>query len=107
MSQTNQTTQKLNFLEAESVALNHAYKQFFGEGNPVGIAYTFIIDRQNGKEWTVSEKEAAKYISQSAISDFKHKNLTALILDGIVPDCAMARRFLATGSGQTYLGYNY
>ena len=99
-------TQKVNFLEAESMALNLAYKQFFGEKNAVGIAYTFITDRNNGNEWTVSEKQFAKYISEQAIRDLKRKNLTNFIEAGMVPDCAMARRFMATGSGQTSLGYN-
>jgi hypothetical protein len=98
---------KINFLEAESMALNLAYKQFFGEKNPIGIAFTFITDRKNGNEWSESEKQAAKYISQQAISDLKRKNLIGFIMDGLVPDCLMARRFMATGSGQTALGYNF
>jgi hypothetical protein len=96
----------INFLEAESMALNLAYKQFFGEGQPVGIAFTFISDRRNGNEWSDSEKETAKQLSQKAITDLKRKNLTSLIIGGVVPDCAMARRFMATGSGQTSQGYN-
>ena len=96
----------LNFIEAESMALNLAYSQFFGEKNPIGIAYTFIADRENGNEWAATEKQFAKYISEQAIRDLKHKNLVNLIAAGIVPDCAMARRFMATGSGQTSLGYN-
>ena len=98
---------RLNFLEAESVALNLAYKQFFGEKNPVGIAFTFITDRNNGNEWSADEKRFAKYISEQAIRDLRNKNLTTLIEAGNVPDCAMARRFMATGSGRTSLGYNY
>lgn len=97
----------LNFMEAESVALNLAYTQFFGEKQPIGIAFTFITDRKNGNEWNESEKAFAKYISEQAIRDLKRINLTALIQDGVVPDCAMARRFMATGSGQTAAGYNY
>ena len=97
----------MNFLEAESAALNLAYKQFFGEGNPVGVAYTFISDRNAGLEWSISEKEIAKYISRKAISDLKYRNLVSIIESGLVPDCAMSRRFMATGSGQTHLGYNY
>jgi hypothetical protein len=89
------------------MALNLAYKQFFGEKSPVGIAFTFITDRKNGNEWTESEKQDAKYISQQAISDLKRKNLTEFIAGGMVPDCAMARRFMATGSGQTASGYNF
>lgn len=100
------TMKRLNFLEAESMALNLAYKQFFGEKNAIGIAYTFISDRNNGNEWSVSEKQFAKYISNTSIIDLKRKNLTQFILDGAVPDCAMSRRFMATGSGQTSLGYN-
>ncbi len=99
--------QKLNFIEAESVALNLAYKQFFGEKNPVGIAYTFIADRKNGNEWSAEEKQVAKLISERAIRDLSRQNLTNIIEAGIVPDCAMARRFMATGSGQTAAGYNY
>lgn len=99
--------QKVSFLEAESMALNLAYKQFFGEKNAVGIAYTFITDRQNGNEWTADEKQFAKYISEQAIRDLKYKNLTSFIDAGMVPDCAMSRRFMATGSGQTSRGYNY
>jgi len=101
----NQTNQ-LNFLEAESLALNLAYTQFFGEKQPVGIAYTFISDRKNGNEWSDSEKKEAKYISQLAIKDLKHNNLVKIIQSGRIADCAMARRFMATGSGQTSLGYN-
>ena len=97
----------ISFLCAESIALNMAYEQFFGKGKPVGIAYTFIADREKGNEWTESEKQTAKHISQTAIRDLKRKNLTKLIQDGIVPDCAMARRFMATGSGQTQQGYNF
>lgn len=96
-----------NFLNAESIALNMAYEQFFGKGNPVGIAYTFITDSENGNEWSDSEKQTAKLISQAAIRDLSRKNLTKLIQDGLVPDCAMARRFMATGSGQTEQGYNF
>lgn len=102
-----QGTKKVNFIEAESMALNLAYTQFFGEKTSVGIAFTFITDRQNGNEWSISEKQFAKYISQQAIHDLKYKNLVAIIESGIVPDCAMARRFMATGSGQTSFGYNY
>jgi hypothetical protein len=98
---------KLNFLEAEQLALNLAYEQFFGKGNPVGIAYTFITDRKAGNEWNTFEKDIAKYISQQSIRDLKRKNLTAIIESGAIPDCAMSRRFMATGSGQTSLGYNY
>ena len=98
---------QLNFLEAESLALNLAYTQFFGEKEPVGIAFAFINDRQNGKEWTESEKATAQYISSQAISDLKRINLANFIQAGVVPDCAMARRFMATGSGQTSQGYNY
>lgn len=100
-------TTKLNFLEAESLALNLAYTQFFGEKAPVGIAYTFITDRNSGNEWSVSEKQFAKYISQRAIRDLKHNNLVAIIESGVVPDCTMSRRFMATGTGQTSLGYNF
>lgn len=96
----------MNFIDAESFALNLAYRQFFGDGQPVGIAYTFITDRNKGNEWSEDEKEAAKYISRVAINDLKRKNLTAIIEAGIVPDCAMSRRFMATGSGQTEQGYN-
>jgi hypothetical protein len=96
---------QINFLEAESLALNMAYKQFFG-GEPVGIAYTFINDRKDGNEWSAPEKEIAKYISEQAIRDLKNINLSNLIQDGIVPDCSMARRFMATGTGQTAAGYN-
>lgn len=97
---------KMNFLDAESLALNLAYTQFFGEKQPIGVAYTFIADRRNGTEWSDSEKATAKYISQQAISDLKRKNLMKIIEDGYVQDCAMARRFMATGSGQTSAGYN-
>lgn len=97
----------LNFIEAEAVALNQAYAQFFGEKQPVGIAYTFITDRKNGHEWSDAEKATAKQISQQAIRDLQYKNLCKLIQDKIVPDCAMARRFMATGSGQTAAGYNF
>ena len=100
-------TQQVNFMEAESIALNLAYTQFFGEKQPVGIAYTFINDRNNGNEWSATEKQAAKYISETAIRDLKRKNLTVLIEAGAVPDCAMVRRFMATGSGQTAAGYNF
>lgn len=100
-------TQKLNFMEAESLATNLAYKQFFGDKEAVGIAFTFITDRQAGKEWSEEEKVFAKYISQRAIKDLKYKNLCNLIQEGAVPDCAMARRFMATGTGQTAAGYNY
>lgn len=97
----------LNFMEAESIALNLAYKQFFGEGQPVGVAFTFIADRREGKEWTQAEKDFAKYVSRVAIGELKRINLTALIESGAVPDCAMSRRFMATGSGQTSTGHNY
>ncbi len=98
---------QVNFMEAESMALNLAYQQFFGEKQPVGIAYTFINDRLNGNEWSAAEKQIAKYISEQAISDLKRNNLASFIQSGLVPDCAMARRFMATGSGQTSKGYNY
>lgn len=97
----------LNFIAAEQIALNLAYTQFFGENMPVGIAYTFIIDRENGQPWTDAEKATAKFISEQAIRDLKNQNLRALIVSGTVPDCAMARRFMATGSGQTSKGYNF
>ena len=97
---------QMNFLEAESMALNLAYKQFFGEKNAVGIAYTFINDRNAGNPWTDSEKNWAKYVSQAAIKELKNKNLAGIIESGLVPDCAMARRFMATGSGMTAQGYN-
>ena len=97
----------LNFLAAESIALNLAYSQFFGEKKPIGIAYTFITDTNNGNPWTPEEKQIAKKISDKAITDLKKKNLTNLIISGKVSDCAMARRFMATGSGQTSLGYNF
>lgn len=103
----NTQSKKMNFLEAESMALNLAYKQFFGEKEPVGIAFTFITDRKAGKAWDETEKSYVKFISQQAISDLKQKNLVAIIESGAVPDCAMARRFMATGSGQTLSGYNF
>lgn len=98
---------KMNFLEAESFALSQAYSQFFGKGNPTGIAFTFIKDRENGKPWNDSEKEIAKYISSDAIKELTRINLTKLIESGVVPDCAMSRRFMATGTGQTSSGYNF
>lgn len=98
---------KLNFLEAESVALNLAYTQFFGKGNPVGMAFVFINDRKAGNEWTDEEKKWALYLSDRAIGEFKRQNLTKLIISGVVPNCAMGRRFMATGSGMTEAGYNY
>jgi len=101
-----QTTKQINFLAAESLALNMAYTQFFGENQPIGIAFTFITDRQSGNEWSNDEKQIAKYISEQAIKDFKNINLTNIIISGLVPDCAMSRRFMATGSGLTAQGYN-
>jgi len=98
---------KLNFLEAESVALNQAYKQFYGDTQPIGIAFTFIKDKKNGNEWSNEEKEIAKYISRTTINELTIKNLTNLITTGVVRDCNMARRFMSTGSGQTKLGYNF
>jgi hypothetical protein len=95
----------ISFLEAESIALNLAYKQFFGEGNPVGIAFTFINDKKAGNPWTEDEKAAARYISQTAIRDLYRANITKLITSGSVPDCLMARRFMATGSGYTTSGH--
>ena len=97
----------ISFLDAETIAENLAYKQFFGEGNPVGIAFTFINDKNDGNPWTEDEKAAARYISQTAIRDLRRANLTQLITSGAVPDCAMVRRFMATGSGQTAAGYNF
>ncbi len=96
---------QFSFLDAESIALKLAYAQFFGEKQPVGIAFTFITDRKNGNPWSDKEKEEAKYISRTAILDLKKKNLTKMIQDGLIPDCAMARRFMATGSGMTSQGY--
>jgi hypothetical protein len=104
---TQQTQKRLNFLDAESLALNLAYKDFFGDNQPIGIAFTFITDRKNGKEWRDDEKKIAKYISELAIRELKRKHLEKFITTGIVPDCAMARRFMATGSGQTAAGYNF
>lgn len=98
---------KMNFFDAEDTALHMAYTQFFGEGKPVGIAFTFIIDRQSGKPWSDEEKAWAKYTSERAISDLKRKNLISFIEAGIVPDCAMARRYMATGSGYTSNGYTH
>jgi hypothetical protein len=104
---TQQTQKRLNFLDAESLALNLAYKDFFGDNQPIGIAYTFINDRKKGNEWTNEEKKNAKYISELAIRELKRKHLEKFITTGIVPDCAMSRRFMATGSGQTADGYNF
>lgn len=87
---------QLNFMEAESIALSLAYEQFFGNKQPIGIAYTFITDRENGNEWSEQEKEEAKYISRTAIKQLKNKYLTKLITDGVVPDCVMSRRFMAS-----------
>ena len=96
-----------SFLEAESIALNFAYEQFYGKGIPVGMAFVFINDRKAGNEWTKEEKQTALDISNKAISSLRRNNLTKLIESGLVPDCAMARRFMSTGSGQTEKGYNY
>ena len=89
---------KINFLEAESVALNRAYAEFFGENKPVGMGYTFLEDRENGNEWSDSEKAYAKYISEMAIRDLKRKNMTQIIESGLVPDCQLSRIFMATGN---------
>jgi hypothetical protein len=97
----------MNFFEAESIALNYAYTQFFGENQPVGIAYTFVRDKINNNAWSDNEKSFAKKISYSAIKDFKNKKLIELINEGIVPDCAMVRRYMSTGSAFTEKGYAY
>lgn len=97
----------VNFLEAESIAKNQAYKQFFGDKQAVGIAFTFITDRENGNPWSDEEKEIAKYISRTAIQDLTRQNLEKLIMEGMVPDCVMARRFMATGCGLPAERYNY
>ena len=98
---------KIRYIEAESIALNMAYAEFYGQGRPVGLAFTFIAARKAGDAWTEAEKAEAKYISRQAISDLKNKNLQQLIETEMVPDCAMARRFMATGKGTTEAGYNY
>lgn len=102
-----EATKKISFIDAESIALNAAYSTFFGEKQPVGIAYTFINDRNAGNAWNDDEKSYAKLISQQTISQLRREYITQLIINGNVPDCAMARRFMATGSGQTAAGYNY
>lgn len=99
--------QHLNFMEAESLALNMAYKSFYGDGQPIGMAFTYITDRKAGNAWSESEKAVANYISNMAIRDLKNINLAAIIHAGLVPDCVMVRRFMATGSGQTASGHNY
>ena len=97
----------MNYLEAESRALQLAYSQFFGENQPIGIAFYFINERKAGRELSSNEKETIKQISNKAIINLKRQNLTRFICEGLVPDCAMARRFMATGSGQTAEGYNF
>lgn len=89
-------TKQLNFIEAESLALSMAHKQFFGE-DPIGIAFTFIKDKKAGHEWNEEEKKAAKYISETAIRDLAYNNTVKLIESGIIPDCIMVRNFMATG----------
>ena len=98
---------KMNFLDAENLATQMAYEQFYGKGEAIGVAFTFIKDRKKGNEWSDEEKSVAIKISDEAIARLKARNLTQFITQGIVPDCAMARRFMATGSGQTASGYNF
>jgi hypothetical protein len=97
---------QINFLEAESLALNLAYKQFYGDA-PVGMAFVFINAREQGNPYSDDEKKIALQISNKAIGELKRKNLTKIIEDGQIPDCAMVRRFMATGTGQTLQGYNF
>lgn len=101
------TQTQLSYLDAERIALDYAYLTFFGANNPVGVAFTFIRDRKNGNEWTEKEKEVAKYISRTAISDIKYRTLYNMALNGSIRECAMLRRFMSTGKGTTDQGYNY
>jgi hypothetical protein len=88
---------QLSFLDAESTALDLATKEF-NQGSG-GLGFVFIMDRRNGNECTEEEKKVARYISQTSVKQLKDKKLTQMIQEGVVPDCVMARRFMATGSG--------